>query len=137
METSDNAIRILDIGIRLHQIDLGITIRRGYDALREQACAILIEWLLDLTRSKLGSDPFVLRELVTAELLSPRVRGGNVSNLNRDSSKGHIDTDNPARLDWLFFYHARLWKKPRLNLKQIYVSIISLGYEYKIIMGVF
>jgi len=133
----DDLIRLLDIGIRLNQIDLGVTTRRSYDALREQASGIIIEWLLDLTRSKLGSDPFVLRELVTAQLLSPRTKGNQVTNFNRDPSKGHLDGANPARLDWFFLYHARLWKKPRLSLKQMYVSIITLGHEYKLVMGMF
>ncbi|KIJ45203.1 hypothetical protein M422DRAFT_30047 [Sphaerobolus stellatus SS14] len=136
IEMGDDMIRLLDIGMRLHQIDLGVTTRRSYDALREQAAAVIIEWLLDLTRSKLGSDPFILRELVTAQLLTPRMKKGrHIPNFNRDPSRVYLTDVDAARLDWLFLYHARLWKKPRLSLKQMYVSIITLGREYKLVMA--
>ncbi|KAF4566585.1 hypothetical protein EYR36_012016 [Pleurotus pulmonarius] len=43
--------------------------------------------------------------------------------------------DSASRLQWLFLYHTRLWKKPRLSLKEIYASIISLGRTHKIAMA--
>ena len=38
------------------QIDLGVTIRRAYDTFWG------VEWLLDLSRSRLGPDTIVIRE---------------------------------------------------------------------------
>lgn len=48
-----------------------------YDTFREQIAAVLVEWLLDLTRSRLGTDTLVLREIIAVELLAPRRREGN------------------------------------------------------------
>lgn len=125
-------MRLLDIGTRLNQMDIGVTIRRTFDTFREQVVAIIIEWLLDLTRSRLNTDSLVLREIICAELPSPRKKAS--SSL---TSKIYAELDNPARLAWLFLYHTRLWKKPRLNLKQIYVSILTLTHDHRIAVGMF
>jgi E3 ubiquitin-protein ligase UBR1 len=135
IEMSDNVMRLLDIGTSLNQIDLGVTIRRAFDTFREQVAAVIIEWLLDLTRCKLGTDTLILREIISAELLSPRKKDSSSLTSNQEATKVYNEVDNPARLDWLFLYHTRLWKKPRLNLKQIYVSILTLSHDHKIAVG--
>ncbi|KAF8525093.1 hypothetical protein BU17DRAFT_41819 [Hysterangium stoloniferum] len=136
VETSEDILRLLDVGTRLHQIDLGVTIRRTYDTYREQISALIIEWLLDLTRCRVGTDPFLLRELISAELLNPRKKDISLA-YNRiiEGSKSYSDSETYARLDWLFLYHTKWWKKPRLSLKQLYVSIITLGHDYRTAMG--
>ncbi|OBZ78672.1 E3 ubiquitin-protein ligase ubr1 [Grifola frondosa] len=99
------------------QIDLGVTVRRSYDTFREQVTAVIIEWLLDLTRSRIGSDTLYLREIIALELLSVRKNSTLIS--SQDVGRVIPDVHDPARIDWLFFYHARLWKKPRLNLQGV------------------
>ena len=134
---SDDVMRLLDIGTRLNQMDIGVTIRRTFDTFREQVAAVIIEWLLDLTRCRLGTDTLILREVISAELMSPRKKDSSSLTSNHEASKVYAEVDNPARLDWLFLYHTRLWKKPRLNLKQIYVSILTLSNDHKIAVGTF
>jgi E3 ubiquitin-protein ligase UBR1 len=128
-------MRLLDIGTRLNQMDIGVTLRRTFDTFREQSAAVIIEWLLDLTRSRLGTDSLVLREVICAELLSPRKKDSSSLSSNHEASRIYAEFDNPVRLDWLFLYHTRLWKKPRLNLKQIYVSIITISHDHRIAVG--
>lgn len=130
-------MRLLDIGTRLNQMDIGVTIRRTFDTSREQVAAVIIEWLLDLTRSRLGTDRLVLREVISTELLSARKKDSGSLASNLEASKIYTEVENPVRLDWFFLYHTRLWKKPRLNLKQIYVSILTLSYDYRIAVGMF
>lgn len=132
IELNDDFAKLLDVGTRLHQIDLGVTIRRSFDTFREEISSIMIEWLLDLTRCRVGTDTTVLRELVASELLERRKKGNS---LFYNQLKSYAEIENPSRLDWLFLYHTRLWKKPRLNLKQLYVSIITLSHEHKITIG--
>ncbi|KAF8584966.1 hypothetical protein K439DRAFT_1633097 [Ramaria rubella] len=132
IEMSDDVMRLLDIGTRLHQIELGVTIRRTFDTFREQIAVVIIEWLLDLTRCRLGTDPLIFREIISAELFTPRKRDSSSLISNHEATKLYAEVDNPARLDWLFLYHTRLWKKPRLNLKQMYVSILNLSHDHKI-----
>jgi E3 ubiquitin-protein ligase UBR1 len=99
------------------KIELGVTIHRAYDSFREQVACVIIEWLLDLTRSRLGADTLIIKEVIAAELLLPRrwvntffTSGWQIPNLAADLA-------HPCRIDWLFVYHTRLWKKPRIHLK--------------------
>ncbi|KZT09063.1 uncharacterized protein LAESUDRAFT_723368 [Laetiporus sulphureus 93-53] len=130
VEMNGNTVRLLELAQTLSQIDLGVTVRRAYDTFREQVAEVIIEWLLDLTRSRLGTDTLILREVIAAELLSPRK---NYSLLpTHDTAKVLADIQDPSRMHWLFLYHVRLWKKPRLNLKEIYASLITLSHEHKL-----
>ena len=124
--------RLLEAAHIMTKIELGVTIRRAYDTFREQVACVIIEWLLDLTQSRLGTDTLVIKEIIAAELLSPRRRenpfftsGSKIPNLGADQ----------ARIDWLFVYHTRLWKKPRIHLKAIYASILTLSHPHKIAIG--
>ena len=127
--------RLLEMANGLSKIELGVTVRRVYDTFREQISSVLIDWLLDLTRCRLGEDTDVIREIIAAELLSPRRRDTSSIIANHASAKIIDDIKEPARLDWLFVYHTRLWKKPRLNLKEIYVSVLTLSPEHKVSVG--
>ncbi|KAI9059537.1 hypothetical protein FKP32DRAFT_1596096 [Trametes sanguinea] len=130
IEISLKSSRLLDMARTIAQIDLGVTVRRAFDTFREQVSAVIIEWLLDLTRSRLGTDALVLREILAAELLSARKCSSLIS--ARDPAKVLPEIHHPTRLDWLFIYHARLWKKPRLNLKEIYASLLTVSHEHKL-----
>lgn len=135
VQMDSNIAVLLDIAQAIAQIDLGVTIRRAYDTFREQVTAVLIEWLLDLTRSRLGFDTLALRELLVSELLSPRKDPSVLANVN--AGRNVPDLHDSARLDWLFVYHGRLWKKPRLNLKEVYASLLTLSHEHKLAIGKF
>ncbi|KAF8653558.1 hypothetical protein AX16_003895 [Volvariella volvacea WC 439] len=124
-----NATRLLDMAKAIARVDMGVTIRRAYDTFREQMASVIIEWLLDLTRSRLGTDALALREIIANELLSPRRRE------SQQQAKMLTGLSSPTRLDVLFLYHTRLWKKPRLSLKEIYASIISLGKPHKLVIA--
>lgn len=124
--------RLLEAAHIMTKIELGVTIRRAYDTFREQVACVIIEWLLDLIRSRLGTDTLIIKEIIAAELLSPRRQenpffnsGSQIPNLGADL----------ARIDWLFVYHTRLWKKPRIHLKAIYASILTLSHPHKIAIG--
>jgi E3 ubiquitin-protein ligase UBR1 len=133
VDMNANVARLLETAQTISHIDLGVTIRRAYDTFREQVAAVVIEWLLDLTRSRLGTDTLVLREIIAAELLSPRRRdnGSFIAHASRVMS----DIRDPTRLDWMFLYHTRLWKRPRLSLKEIYASILTLSRQHKLAVG--
>ena len=130
IDMNTNVARLLEIAQIISKIEIGVTIRRAYDTFREQVVVVIIEWLLDLTRSRLGTDTLIIREVIAAELLSPRDRQGHVSvphipDLDKDTS----------RIDWMFLYHTRLWKKPRISLKEIYASLLTLSHPHKVAIG--
>ncbi|KAI0651382.1 hypothetical protein C8Q79DRAFT_932987 [Trametes meyenii] len=131
IEMSSNSSRLLDMARAIAQIDLGVTVRRAFDTFREQVSAVIIEWLLDLTRSRLSTDALILREILASELLSPR-KNTTSTLAAKEAGKVVPDVHDPTRLDWLFLYHARLWKKPRLNLKEIYASLLTVSHEHKL-----
>lgn len=135
VEMSTYTARLLEIAQTISQIDLGVTVRRAYDTFREQTTAVIIEWLLDLTRSRLGADTLFLQEVIATQLLAPRRKDISSVLSNQDSTKIVADVKDPARLDWMFLYHTRLWKKPRMNLKEIYVSVLTLSHEHKLAVG--
>ncbi|EMD41464.1 hypothetical protein CERSUDRAFT_146440 [Gelatoporia subvermispora B] len=124
-----NIPKLLEVAHAIAHIDLGVTVRRAFDTFREQVAAVIIEWLLDLTRSRLGSDALILREIIASELLSPR-KGYTV--YTQGSNNTVLDNPDPARVDWMFVYHARLWKRPRLHLKEVYASLLILSHEHKL-----
>lgn len=133
VDMNANVARLLETAQTISHIDLGVTIRRAYDTFREQVAAVVIEWLLDLTRSRLGTDTLVLREIIAAELLSPRRRDNG--SFNAHAARIMSDIRDPTRLDWMFLYHTRLWKRPRLSLKEIYASILTLSRQHKLAVG--
>jgi E3 ubiquitin-protein ligase UBR1 len=137
IDMNTNATKLLEMAHAINQIDLGVTIRRAYDTFREQVAAVIIEWLLDLTRSRLGSDTIILREIIAAELLSPRRRDNSTYSSNPQLTNVVAGVHNPTRLDWMFLFHSRLWKKPRLSMKEIYAVVLTLSHEHKLVVGVY
>lgn len=130
-----NVSRLLEIAQMMAKIELGVTVRRAYDTFREQVAMVIIEWLVDLTRSRLGTDVLVIREVIATELLSPRRRESNIYGSGPQIPDLAADVPNPCRIDWLFLYHTRLWKKPRMCLKEIYASVLTLSHAHKIAIG--
>lgn len=137
IDMNTNIARLLEVAQTISQIDIGVTIRRAYDTFREQVVAVIIEWLLDLTRSRLGTDTLVLREIIAAELLSPRRRDNSSYSNNPYGASAEAVTgvSDPSRIDWMFLYHTKLWKMPRLSLKEIYASVLTLSHEHKLAVG--
>lgn len=136
IDMNSNVPRLLETAQAITQVDLGVTIRRAYDTFCEQIVGVIIEWLLDLTRSRLGADTLVIREALAAELLSPRKRDSFTKHLT-PSCALNLDDEipNPTRIDSLLLYHTRLWKKPRLSLKEVYASVISVSRAHKLVIA--
>ncbi|KDR68822.1 hypothetical protein GALMADRAFT_1032198 [Galerina marginata CBS 339.88] len=133
IDMNSNVARLLETAQAITQVDLGVTIRRAYDTFCEQVVGVIIEWLLDLTRSRLGTDTLVIREALAAELLSPRRRDSFTKHLTPPSAL-NLDSEvpNATRIDTLLLYHTRLWKRPRLSLKEVYASVISVSRAHKL-----
>ena len=127
--------RLLDVALGLAKVDLGVTVRRAFDTFREQVSAVLIEWLHDLTRCRLKGDTTLFRELIAAELFSQRKKDTNALLAHPDSARILSEFEEPTRIEWLFLYHTRFWKKPRLDLKEIYVSLLTLSHAHKVEVG--
>ncbi|EGN92926.1 hypothetical protein SERLA73DRAFT_163768 [Serpula lacrymans var. lacrymans S7.3] len=135
VDMNTNVTRLLEIARTFSTIEIGVTVRRAYDTFREQIVVVLIEWLVDLTRSRLGADILVIREVIASEMLSPRKRENNFFSSSPQLPNVVADIPNPCRLDWLFLYHPRLWKKPRLTLKEIYASLLTLSHQHKVVIA--
>ena len=120
-----NASRLLETARTLSQVEVGVTVRRTYDAFREQISVVIIELSSDLTRSRLGTDTHIMREVIASQLLARR----RPSTLNPNSKAQKALS---VRLDHVSLYHTRLWKRPRSNLKEVYVSILSLSHKHKL-----
>jgi E3 ubiquitin-protein ligase UBR1 len=135
IEMSTDVPRVLDIAQKIAQIELGVTVRRAYDTFREQVVAVIIEWLLDLTRARLGADAAILKEVIAEELLLPRRRSNAMANLPSEVLSIENEVPNAVRMTWLYLYHTKLWKKPRLSLKEMYASILGLSHQHKLTVG--
>ncbi|KAG2337077.1 hypothetical protein BDR05DRAFT_1048825 [Suillus weaverae] len=71
-------------------------------------------------------------EIITAELLSPRQRQNTFFISGPQIPNLAADLTHPCHIDWLFVYHTRLWRKPRIHWKAIYASILILSLSHKI-----
>ncbi|KAJ7758417.1 hypothetical protein B0H14DRAFT_3598370 [Mycena olivaceomarginata] len=120
--TGVDSTHLLEIAHSLSQIDLGVTMRRAHDTFREQVVGVITEWLLDLTRSRLVQDTLVLREVLAKELLAQA----------RTKLMHHAEIPNRTRIDCLFLDHTKLWKRPRLALKETYAAILSVSRDHKL-----
>ncbi|KDQ17558.1 hypothetical protein BOTBODRAFT_185706 [Botryobasidium botryosum FD-172 SS1] len=132
VEISLSIPRLLHIAQTIAQIDLGVTVRRVFDTCREEISATIIEWLLDLSSCRIGSDAVTIREIIAAELYTSRKKDSSSLTSNPDAGKVYGEIEKPARLHWMFLYHTRLWKRPRLNLKQLYVALLSISRDHKL-----
>lgn len=135
VEMSPNPQRLLEMAAVMNNIDIGVTIRRAYDTFREQIVGIIVEWLRDLTRCRVGADTTILREVIAHEMLQKRKKDLHAPSNLVDCHKVVADIKDPTRLDWLFLYHSRLWKKARLTLKQVYVSVSTTNADNRLAVG--
>jgi len=133
IDTHADATRLLETARAFSQIDLGVTVRRAYDTFREQISVLIIEWILDLTRSRLGANTHIIREVIASQLLAPRKP--NTLNPNPEAQKALSEVESPVRLEYTFLYHTRLWGRPRRYLKEAYLSILILSHEHKLAVG--
>jgi E3 ubiquitin-protein ligase UBR1 len=122
----DDPSHMLEVSQALAQIDLGVTIRRAHDTFREEVATTIIEWLRDLAQCRMGTDTLILREIIAEQLLSAR---------KLPPANSSRDLTNPARIDYLFLYHSKLWKRPRLSLKEIYTTVLTLSKQHKLAVG--
>ncbi|KAG8835783.1 hypothetical protein FRC17_001177 [Serendipita sp. 399] len=123
IEVAGDAKRLLETAHKISTIDLTVTMRRAFDIFREHMAAVIIEWLLDLLQCHVGGDTTILKDLVADELFSPR--RPEPGYLYPEMAK--LYPEARSLIDWLFVYHPRLWKRPRLNLKQIYITILTMN----------
>ncbi|KAF6758803.1 hypothetical protein DFP72DRAFT_1167193 [Ephemerocybe angulata] len=117
--------KLLEMGLAMAQIDLGVTIRRAYDTFCEQAAAVILEWLLDITRARVGTDQLVLREVLAAEFLLPRRRDAFGFGLSNKGAAGMILPISAATIKESTYPDAP-------GLHEIYASIISLSRIHKL-----
>ncbi|KAG8874612.1 hypothetical protein FRB97_005779 [Tulasnella sp. 331] len=136
VEVSANVSRLLDVSRQIQGVDMGVTVRRAYDTFREEVSAVIIEWLMDLMQCRLLNDTIILREVVAAEIYSPRKKDSSSLTSNQEATKVLAEIKDAARLDWLFLYHARLWKRVRLNLKRVIVSMLTINHEHRLTVAV-
>ena len=134
IEVAGDARRLFETAHKISAIDLTVTMRRALEVFREHAAAVVIEWIFDIMQVHIGGQGQILQELVAAELFAPRKPD---KPLHPDILAAYPEAENGTRLDWLFLYHPRLWKRPRLNLKQIYVTILTLSHEHRLTVGEF
>ncbi|KAI0321477.1 hypothetical protein OF83DRAFT_1051178 [Amylostereum chailletii] len=81
IEMSSNISHLLEMASIISQIEIGVTVRRAYDTFREHAVTAIIDWLVDLTRSRLSTDAIILREVIAEELLMPRKRSSTTAGI--------------------------------------------------------
>lgn len=129
--------KLLEVAHLIANIDMGVTVRRAYDTFREEMASAIIEWLLDLMSCRVVHDAMLLRELVAEQLLQPRKKDSSSLAVNAEASKVYAEISNPSRIDWFFLYHTRLWKRPRLHLKQMYAAILAVSHDHKLALGAF
>lgn len=135
IEVAADSRRLLDTAHRISTVDLTVTMRRAFDTFREHMAAVIIEWLLDLLQCHVAGDTSVLKDIIASEIFLPRRR--DTCFLYQEVSLIYPEAHEGARLDWLFVYHPRLWKRPRLNLKQIYITILTMGQDNRLAVGMF
>lgn len=135
IDMNTNVPKLYEMAMSIAQIDLGVTIRRAFDTFCEQVVSVLIEWLADLTKCHVDGDAMVIKEIIAAELLSHRRKEMGYPINTR--SPLYINDPSPARIDALFLYHTRLWKKPRLYMKEVYATVTALSLNHKLAIGTF
>ena len=54
-----------------------------------------------------------------------------------ESESTQKELTKTTRLDYLLIYRTRLWKKPRLSIKELYGSILALSEAHKLGLGTF
>ncbi|KAL5615179.1 hypothetical protein BROUX41_005237 [Berkeleyomyces rouxiae] len=93
--TSSDIDALLRMAKKLEEIRVTITIRSARDTFREQMCATMVEWLLDISGCSVGDDHHILLNTVCEELLKPWREGSSASyklvGLNGMDDEAHIE----------------------------------------------
>ncbi|KAK5687589.1 E3 ubiquitin-protein ligase ubr1 [Elasticomyces elasticus] len=80
----------------LEQIKVTVTIRSSRDTFREQMCSTIIDWISDISGCAVGSDSYILRNMVCEELLQPWRTGSPATNadIGREGIDDHEMEEN-------------------------------------------
>lgn len=60
---------LIEVAELLEKIRVTVTIRSSRDTFREQMCGTIVEWLNDISGCAVGSDNFILRQIICEELV--------------------------------------------------------------------
>ncbi|KKF95049.1 E3 ubiquitin-protein ligase ubr1 [Ceratocystis platani] len=79
LATSSDIDALLRMAKKLEEIRVTVTIRAARDTFREQMCATMVEWLLDISGCSVGKDHHILLNTVCEEFLKPWREGSSAS----------------------------------------------------------
>ncbi|KZO99806.1 hypothetical protein CALVIDRAFT_595883 [Calocera viscosa TUFC12733] len=145
VDRSNDPARALYIAKQISQVDLGVTVRRASDTFREEVAATIIEWLVDLTTARLGGHSHATREILLQTLFAPRPMSNSALKAHSNAAVAgnqSVDFDGLlgkriplTRVEYAFCYHTKLWRGPRLMLKQVYVSLFRVSPTIRVHMA--
>ena len=110
--TSTDATNLWRIAQKIARIGLGVTVCTSRDAVMLEAVGLLLEWLQDMVKVRMGGDEIVLGRVVAEVLLQN------------------------GRLASLLKLEDRLWKRARASLRNILMGLLVVGQDCKIELGV-
>jgi E3 ubiquitin-protein ligase UBR1 len=58
-----------------------------------------------------------------------------MANLPSEVLSIETEVSDAVRITWLYLYHTKLWKKPRLSLNEIYAAVLGLSHRHKLSVG--
>lgn len=115
----------------LNQIEIGVAIRRSWDAFREELTGLIIAWLADMCQVTIGGDDELFRRLLFKALLETRERPGATLLKDDATLYEHIldlkFAQAQSRLHHLFINDIKLWKKPKWEMRQMYNYVYTIG----------
>ncbi|EJT98871.1 hypothetical protein DACRYDRAFT_69944 [Dacryopinax primogenitus] len=145
IDRSNDPARALYIARQIALVDLGVTVRRASDTFREEVAATIIEWLVDLTTARLGGHSHATREILLQALFAPRPMSSSALSAHGQAAalgNHFVDYDGLlskrmplTRIEYGFCYHTKLWRGPRLMLKQVYVSLFRVSPTVRVHMA--
>ena len=98
-------------------IDLGVTVQTAEFMSDEHVCGQIIDWLNDLADSSAAGDSFLFRRIIGRSLFGVPT--------------AVFPTTTLSRLSRLLAFDAKLWKRARLHLRELFVRIAGLGGYYR------
>jgi E3 ubiquitin-protein ligase UBR1 len=120
----------------LQQVDLGVVIRHANDTCKEEIAGMLISWLAEMCHCHIGGDDQLLRRIIGDLLLEPcaprhtaPAPAGKVAAYDLKSlwQRAAEPDSQVTRLDWLLQQDARMWKRPKWELREMYAGVYALG----------
>ena len=108
--TSERPNWLVSVSRTIASIDLAVSVRHAASTFAEHMGGLLIDALLDLAQvTLLNTEPNLFRIRISHWLLS----------------RHSPETRTP--FETLLFYDARLWKRARMKLRELYVNLLTLG----------